>query len=140
MNNTGLSIAAFALIGVAQFKEAMDSILGMLAMLDEKPLRAMGESSLNKDMNAMNEKLQHHLSDEDICTLHKNQLTTKISLQKLSDIDALDIALQGGLDVSVYTMQEKQAKRSIVLENLYSKLAHVSLELSLLFLRLSWCA
>ena len=49
---TGLSIAAFDLRIAGLYKESVAAMLGILAKLDEKPLRDMGDSTLSTDIAA----------------------------------------------------------------------------------------
>ena len=54
----------------------------ILAKLDEKPLRDMGDSTLSTDIAAMNVRLQQ-LSDDCICDMQENQMKRSITLNKL---------------------------------------------------------
>ena len=60
----------------------MDAMLGILAKLDEKPLRDMGDSTLSTDIAVMNVGLQQ-LSDDCICNMQENQMRKSIALNKL---------------------------------------------------------
>ena len=60
----------------------MDAMLGILAKLDEKPLRDMGDSTLSIDIAAMNVRLQQ-LPDDGICDMQENQMKRVASIHKL---------------------------------------------------------
>jgi hypothetical protein len=60
----------------------MDAMLGILAKLDEKPLRDMGDSTLSTDIAATNVRLQQ-LSDVCIFNTQENQMKKSITLNKL---------------------------------------------------------
>ena len=79
---TGLSIAAFDLRIAGLYKESMDAMLGILAKLEEAPLRDMGDSTLSTDIAAMNMRLQQ-LPDDCICNMQENQMKRSIALNKL---------------------------------------------------------
>ena len=79
---TGLSIAAFDLRIAGLYKESVAAIMEILAKLDEKPLRDMGDSTLSTDIAAMNVGLQQ-LPDDCICDMQENQMKRSIALNKL---------------------------------------------------------
>ena len=54
----------------------------ILAKLDEKPLRDMGDSTLSTNIAAMNVGLQQ-LPDDCICDMQENQMKRSITLNKL---------------------------------------------------------
>jgi len=60
----------------------MDAMLGILAKLEEKPLRDMGDSTLSTDIAATNVRLQQ-LTDDCICNMQENQMKRSIALNKL---------------------------------------------------------
>ena len=60
----------------------MDAMLGILAKLEEAPLRDMGDSTLSTDIAAMNVELQQ-LTDDCICDMQENQMKKSITLNKL---------------------------------------------------------
>jgi hypothetical protein len=60
----------------------MDAMLGILAKLEEKPLRDMGDSTLITDITATNVRLQQ-LTDDCICNMQENQMKRSIALNKL---------------------------------------------------------
>ena len=60
----------------------MDAMLGILAKLEEAPLRDMRDSTLSTDIAATNVKLQQ-LSDVCICNMQENQMKRSIALNKL---------------------------------------------------------
>ena len=78
----GLSIAAFDLRIAGLYKESVAAIMEILAKLDEKPLRDIGDSTLSIDIAAMNEILQQ-LTDDCICDMQENQMKRSITLNKL---------------------------------------------------------
>ena len=57
-------------------------MLGILAKLEEAPLRDMGDSTLSTDIAAMNVGLQQ-LPDDCICDMQENQMKRSITLNKL---------------------------------------------------------
>ena len=60
----------------------MDAMLGILAKLEEAPLRDMGDSTLSTDIAAMNVRLQQ-LPDDCICNMQENQMKRIVILQQL---------------------------------------------------------
>ena len=60
----------------------MDAMLGILAKLEEAPLRDMGDSSLITEMVVMNTTLQQ-IPDDCICDMQENQMKRSIALNKL---------------------------------------------------------
>ena len=60
----------------------MDAMLRILAKLDEKPLRDMGDSTLSTDIVAMNVRLQT-LTDEYFCNMQDNQAKRAVLIHKL---------------------------------------------------------
>ena len=60
----------------------MSAMMVLLAKLDEKPLRDMGDSKLSTDITAMNEILQT-LTDEYFCNMQDNQTKRVVSILKL---------------------------------------------------------
>ena len=60
----------------------MDAMLGILAKLEEAPLRDMGDSSLITEMVVMNTTLQQ-LPDVCIFNMQENQMKRSIALNKL---------------------------------------------------------
>ena len=60
----------------------MDAMLGILAKLEEAPLRDMGDSELSIDIAAMNVRLQQ-LPDTCIFNTQENQMKKSIALSKL---------------------------------------------------------
>jgi len=78
----GLSIAAFDLRIAGLYKESVAAIMEILAKLDEKPLRDMGDSTLSTDIAAINVGLQQ-LPDDCICDMQENQMKRSITLNKL---------------------------------------------------------
>ena len=54
----------------------------ILAKLDEKPLRDMGDSTLSTDIAATNVRLQQ-LTDDCICNMQENHMKRSITLNKL---------------------------------------------------------
>ena len=60
----------------------MDAMLRILAKLDEKPLRDMGDSTLSTDIAATNVRLQQ-LSDVCIFNMQENQMKKNSALNKL---------------------------------------------------------
>jgi hypothetical protein len=60
----------------------MDAMLGILAKLEEAPLRDMGDSELSIDIAATNVRLQQ-LTDDCICNMQENQMKKSIALNKL---------------------------------------------------------
>ena len=79
---TGLSIAAFDLRIAGLYKESVAAMMEILAKLDGKPLREVGDSTLSTDIAAMNENLQQ-LQDDCICNTQENQMKRSITLNKL---------------------------------------------------------
>jgi hypothetical protein len=75
-------IAAFALRGAALYEESVVTMFRILAKLDEKPLRDMGDSTLSIDIAAMNVRLQQ-LPDDCICNMQENQMKRVVSIHKL---------------------------------------------------------
>ena len=57
-------------------------MLGILATLEEAPLRDMGDSSLITEMVVMNTTLQQ-IPDDCICDMQENQMKRSIALNKL---------------------------------------------------------
>ena len=57
-------------------------MLGILAKLEEAPLRDVGDSILNTDIAAMNVGLQQ-LTDDCICNMQENQMKKSITVNKL---------------------------------------------------------
>jgi hypothetical protein len=60
----------------------MDAMLGILAKLEEAPLRDMGDHTLSTDIAATNEILQQ-FSDVCIFNMQENQMKRSIALNKL---------------------------------------------------------
>ena len=60
----------------------MTAMFGILAKLEEAPLRDMGDSSLSTDIAATNARLQQ-LTDDCICNMQENQMKKSIALNKL---------------------------------------------------------
>ena len=60
----------------------MDAMLGILAKLEEAPLRDMGDSTLSTDIAAVNVGLQQ-LPDDCICDMQENQMKRSIAQNKL---------------------------------------------------------
>jgi hypothetical protein len=79
---TGLSIAAFDLRITGLYKESVAAMMEILAKLDEKPLREVGDSTLSTDIAAMNVRLQQ-LPDDCICNMQENQMKRIVILQQL---------------------------------------------------------
>jgi hypothetical protein len=79
---TGLSIAAFDLRIAGSYKESAAAIMEILAKLEEKPLREVGDSALSIDIAATNVRLQQ-LTDDYICNMQENQMKRSIALNKL---------------------------------------------------------
>ena len=60
----------------------MSAMMVLLAKLDEKPLRDMGDSKLSTDIAAMNEILQT-LTDEYVCNMQDNHTKRVVSILNL---------------------------------------------------------
>jgi hypothetical protein len=57
-------------------------MLEILAKLEEKPLRDMGDITLSTDIDVMNMRLQP-LSDDYFCNMQENQMKRSITLNKV---------------------------------------------------------
>ena len=91
----------------------MDTMLGILAKLEEAPLRDMGDSTLITDMDVMNVRLQQ-LTDGCICNTQENQMKKSITLNKLyADLAHVLYHVKPALfaDVSLRMVQFTLSKR-----------------------------
>jgi len=80
--SSGLSIAAKALQNADLLKESMESIFKMLIKLGEDPPRALDDSTLKADMEAMNKVLQER-SDESLLNMQQANDKKLVTLHRL---------------------------------------------------------
>ena len=80
--SSGLSIAAKALQNADLLKESMESIFQILIKLGEDPPRALDDSTLKADMEAMNKVLQER-SDESLLNMQQANDKKLVTLHRL---------------------------------------------------------
>ena len=64
------------------YEESVKAMMEILAKLEEKPLRDMGDNTLSTDVDVMNRNMQT-LPDDYICNMQENQAKRAVSIHKL---------------------------------------------------------